>query len=159
MEHGETEIVLLTDKDWSTIDGECCRVNYFRPLGSLVDSDGKVKSMDRTTPYASVNIECKKLGKNITGFITHKVDFKHLWAAFKDRKLKEDEEVIIIWSKKHYKRGRGLFSDILPKLWVMVYRKGYYEAIADPSDKLKSKDFNTLESMLPIISWKPDVME
>ncbi len=159
MEHSETEIVLLSDKDWSRIDGELCIVNYFSPLGSLVDADGKVKSMDKTTPYASVNIECNKLGDNITGYITHKDDFKHLWSALKDRKLKEDEEVTIIWTKRHYKQGAGLFSGFLPKLWVMVSRKGYYKSMTDPNYKLKSKKFDTLESMLPIIQWKPDVME
>jgi hypothetical protein len=156
MENGESEIILLKDKDWSTIDGEPCLVNYFNPLGSFVGANGKVDSVDKITPYAVIHIECKKLGKNIRGYISHKIDFMNLWKAFKDRELKVDEEVIIMWSKKHYKPRVSLFSSFMPKLWVMIFRKGYYKMVTEPD---KNKGFDTLESMLPIKKWIPDGME
>jgi len=91
IEHSESKIVLLKDGEWSWIDGELCRVTDFGALGSFVDANGKVHAMNKTMPYASVTIECKKLGKNVMGYITHKEDFKHLWMAFKRRKVNDNE--------------------------------------------------------------------
>ena len=159
MEHSESEIILLKDKDWSRIDSEPCRVNHFSPLVSRVDADGKVHSMDISTPYASIDIECRKLGKNIRGYITHKIDFQNLWVAFKDRKLKEDEEVIIFWTKKNYKRGVKFFSSFMPKLCVMVCPKGAYELIVDQNYKSELTGLERWNAMKSIVEWKPDVME
>jgi hypothetical protein len=159
MRHSESEIVLLKDKEWSVIDGEPCRVIDFSPLGSLIDVDGKIRSFDKTTPYASITIECKKLGKNIRGYITHKIDFKHLWAAFRERMVKEDEEVIICWTKKHYKVGVKYFSAVMPKLWVMVCPKGAFELIINDNYKPELTGLARWNAMAPIIDWKPEVME
>ena len=159
----ESEIVLLKHSEWSVIDGEACRVTSFDPLGSLIDIDGKVRAMDKTTPYASVAVECKKLAKNVTGYITHKEDFKHLWAAFKDRKVKDEEEVIICWTKERYKVrswvGKRLYSAFMPKLWVMVCPKGAFELIADSKYKPELTGEARWNAMKPIIQWKPEVME
>ncbi len=163
MQHSESKIVLIKDSEWSMIDGEPCRVIDFGTLGSLVDIDGKVHAMDKTTPYASVTMECKKLGKGIRGYITHKEDFQHLWAAFKDRKVKENEEVIIIWTKKHYKVGsrigRKLYSAFMPKLWVMVCPKGAFELMVNSDYKPELTGEARWNSTKPIIDWKPEVME
>jgi hypothetical protein len=159
MQNSESKIVLLKDSEWSMIDGDACRVTDFGPLGSLIDADGKVQSMDKTTPYASITIECEKLGKDITGYITHKEDFQHLWAAFKERKMKNDEEVIIIWTKKNYKRGVKFFSGLMPKLWVMVCPKGAYELMVDPSYKPELNGLQRWDAMKSIDEWKPEVME
>jgi len=163
MRHSEHEIVLLKDKEWSVIDGEPCRVNYFGTLGSLVDIDGKVHAIDKTTPYASVTMECKKLGKNITGYVTHKEDFQHLWVAFKDRKVKDDEEVIIFWTKEHYKVrswvGKKLYSAFMPKLWVMICPKGAFELMINDNYKPELTGEARWNAMKPIIQWKPEVME
>ena len=163
MRHGESKIVLIKDSEWSVIDGEACRVTYFGTLGSLVDIDGKVHAMDRTTPYATVTMECKKLGNNISGYITHKMDFQHLWAAFKDRMVKEDEEVIIIWTRKNYKVGSWiggkLYSAFMPKLWVMVCPKGSFELMTDSDYKPELTGEARRNAMKPIIDWKPEVMK
>jgi len=159
----ESKIVLIKDSEWSVIDGEACRVTSFDTLGSLVDTGGKVHAMGKTTPYAGVTIECKKLGKNITGYITHKEDFKHLWVAFKDRTVKDNEEVIICWTKEHYKVrswvGKRLYSGFMPRLWVMVCLKGAYELIVDPNYKPELSGKARWDAMKPIIQWKPEVME
>ena len=160
IEHSESKIVLWKDSEWSAIDGEPCRVSHFDPLGSFVEINGKVHAMDKTTPYASVTMECKKLGKNIGGFITHKEDFKHLWAAFKDRKVKESEEVIIIWTKKHYRyRLTKFLTPFMPKLWVMVCPKGAYELMVDSNYRPELSGKARWDAMKPIIQWKPEVME
>jgi len=159
----ESKIVLTKDSEWSVIDGEPCRVTSFDTLGSLIDVNGKVHAMDKSTPYASVTMECKKLGKNVTGYITHKEDFKHLWAAFKDRKVNDDEEVIICWTKEHYKVrswvGKKLYSVFMPKLWVMACPKGAYDLMVDSNYKAELSDEARWDAMKPIIQWKPEVME
>lgn len=155
MQQSEPEIVLWKDSEWSVIDGELCRVNRFSPLGSIVDEDGQVNAMNKTTPYASITFECSKLGKNITGYITHKEDFQHLWAAFEERTVKEDEEVTIIWTKKHYKRGIKLFARVMPKLWVMIKPKGAYDIMVNPNDGT----IHSYQEWVTIAGWKPDVME
>jgi len=156
----ESKIILIKDSEWSVMDGEACRVTSFDTLGSLVSTDGKVHAMDKTTPYASVTIECQKLGKNITGYITHKMDFQHLWAAFKDRKVKDDEEVIICWTTKHYRYKLNKFlSPFMPKLWVMVCPKGAYELMVDSNYKPELWGEARWNAMKPITQWKPEVME
>ena len=154
----ESRIVLLKDKEWSQIDGDACRITDFTPLGSVVDSEGKVRAMDMTTPYASITIENRKLGKNITGYITHKIDFRHLWAAFRERALHEDEEVIIFWTTKNYKRFI-VGSPMMPKLLVWVCPKGAFEIMTDDTYKAELTGAERFEAMRPIAEWKPDVMK
>ena len=152
---------LLKDSEWSVIDSEICRVTDFVPLGSSVQ-DGKVIAFDMTTPYASIVIECKKIPQKITGFITNKLDFTNLWNAFKERGInKEKEEVIIIWSRKHYKsKIAKLLSATMPKIFVMVCPKGTYESCPG-GGKWSSRD----EALLIVYSleslswWIPDVIK
>jgi hypothetical protein len=159
MQDSESEIVLLKDKEWSVIDGEACRVIDFSPLGAIINADGEVQSIDKTTPYASITIECEKLGKNIRGYITHKIDFKHLWTAFRERMVKEDEEVIIIWTKKHYKVGIKYVSAFMPKLWVMVCAKGAFDLMTNDDYKPELTGLERWEAQKPITDWKPEVMK
>jgi hypothetical protein len=158
MQDSESEIVLLKDKEWSVIDGEACRVIDFNPLGATVNADGEVQSIDKTTPYASITLECEKLGKNIRGYITHKIDFKHLWTAFRERMVKEDEEVIIIWTRKHYKAGVKYVSAFMPKLWVMVCAKRAFDLMTNDDYKPELTGLERWEAQKPITDWKPEVM-
>ena len=64
---------LLNDSQWSVIDGEMCRVIDFTPISGTF-KNGQVSSLDKSNPYASVTLECKKLPPKTTGFITHKDD-------------------------------------------------------------------------------------
>jgi hypothetical protein len=161
--NNQPKIVLLKDSEWSVIDGEPCLVTDFGPLGSFVDMDDKVHSYNRTTPYACITMDSKKLGKNIRGYITHKVDFQHLWAAFKERKLKEDEEILVLWTKKHYKVhswiGRKLYSAFMPKLWVKVCVKGAFDLWVISNFKPELTSEARWSELTPIIEWKPEVID
>lgn len=131
----KSEIILLKNKDRSFIDGEFCRLIRFTPLVGYVEN-GVVKAVDSRTPYGSVHIECKKIPGKITGFITNKVDFLNLWKALKERDLKSNEEVIIIWSRKNYKHKLlklRCISAFMPKLRVVICPKGLYESITRKS--------------------------
>lgn len=45
MSNNENEIILLTDKQWSVVEGELCNVIRFNPLVGYIEG-GKVKSVD-----------------------------------------------------------------------------------------------------------------
>lgn len=122
--------ILRKDDEWSVVDGESCRVLDFTPFASV--QNGKVVAPNLTDPYASVILECKKMPSTIKGFITHKMDFAHLWTAFKERGVSDNEEVIIIWSTKHYKyKFLKFLSAIYTKIWVMICLKGALEIMVD----------------------------
>ncbi len=153
------KITLLKDEEWGSIDGEACRVIDFVPMGSSV-KNGKVIAKDMTTPYASIQIECKKLSGEITGFITHKIDFINLWNAFKERGVRENEEVLIFWSINHYKNK--IFKSLsraMPKLWVMICKKGAFELMTDAESRPELQGEARFLAERPIMDWKPDVME
>lgn len=150
------KLTFIKDSDWSTIDGEFCRIIGFVPFGSSV-KDGKVQDIGKSTPYASVTLECKKFSNKITGHVTHKMDFAHLWAAFKERGIKENEEVVIFWSKKHLKTFAKIFSLTMPKLWVMICPKGAFELMTDPNFKPELSGEARWNAQKPIAEWKPEV--
>jgi hypothetical protein len=160
MRRNESEIVLWKDNEWSQIDGEVCRVTDFGTLGSFVDVNGKVHVGIRAMPYASLTLECEKLGKNVTGYICHKMDFQHLWAAFKERTISKDEEVIIVWTRKQYKwKLTKLLSFIMPKLQVMICPKGAYELMINPKRNPELSGTAWFVATRPLVWWKPEVMK
>ena len=145
------------DREWSVIDGEPCRIIEFTPLATI--ENGKVITLNKTEPYASVILECKKLPEQTKGFICHKMDFQHLWAAFNERGVKENEEVIIFYSKKHLKSYAKLFSVFMPRLWVMICQKGTFELMTNPDSRPELQGEARFLAERPIIEWKPDVMD
>lgn len=136
------EITLRKDKEWSIIESELCLVTDFLPLAGSTVKDGTVISSSTDEPYASVNIACKKVPEKIKGYICHKIDFLHLWSAFKERGVNEDEEeVLIYWSRKHYKYSISklisgftmsfLGATPLPKMVVIISQKDSYRTLAN----------------------------
>jgi hypothetical protein len=158
VDNHEKTITLLKDKDWSIIDGEPCRVIRFTPFASV--KNGKIKDINLTMPYCSLTIECKKFPCLATGFITHKVNFMNLWKAFKERGLNDIEEVIIIWTAKHYKTGLlKLMLAAMPKIVVMICHKYAFEALTDPESRPDLSGLAWVHAILPIEKYKPDVIE
>lgn len=152
------EIILTNDNGWSITDDSPCRVLNFIPMGAV--KDGKVLSINRRMPYAAIELECIKLPQKAKGYICHKLDFKHLWLAFKERGVKENEEVIIFYTKKHYKNILyKILSFSMPRLWVMICRKGAYELITDSNYKPELRGEARFIAESPVAEWKPDVME
>ena len=152
-----SEITLLKDSEWAKIEGEICRVIDFNPL--VVFKDGKIKRVD-VMPYASITFECKKVQGEITGFINHREDFQHLWTAFKERGIKNNEEVLIIWSRNHYTfKWLRLVSFLLPKLRVMICPKGAFELITNPKNRPELSGEARAKASLPIVDLKSKVMK
>jgi len=176
------ESILLKDRDWSAIDGEICRVLEFTPLNAKV-KDGRVKASSLTTPYASVVIECPKIQGKATGYITHKIDFAMLWAAFNERTQVEgarvevkydshgvpafvakhgvatNEEAWLVWTKKRYILKFGLINKPLPRLIVSVCPKGAYELVTNPNVRPELKGEARFLAECPLVTWKPIVMK
>ena len=151
------ETILRKDSEWSVIDGEACKVIEFTPFAKI--ENGKIVAPNKTEPYASVILECKKLPQNAEGLITHKLDFQHLWTAFKGRGVGQNEEVIIFWSKKHLKSYAKMLSVFMPKLWVMVCPKGAFELMTNPKSRPELQGEARFLAERPIAEWKPEVME
>jgi len=171
------ERTLLRDKDWAAIDGRLCLVTNFVPLLAKVEN-GKVLDIDLFTPYASVDLKCENSTEDITGFITHKMDFAMLWAAFKHRTevpgtrikiyspefnpdgLGENEEVWLVWTRKHYKFAAArLFKLFMPKLIVMVSPKGAFELWMDHTIRPDLHGIARVQATLPLVTWTPEVMD
>ena len=87
------------------------------------------------------------------------MDFMHLWKAFKDRGVRESEEVLIFWSKEHYNKLHKIFAAFLPRLWVMICSKGAYELMSDPGYKPELHGEVRYKATRPIVEWKPGIME
>lgn len=148
---------LRKDSEWGKIDSEPCRVRDFVPLALV--NNGVVSAPNSTDPYAYVILECKKIQGNIKGYVTHKIDFLHLWRAFEAKGTSENEEVIIFWSKKQLKTIPRLFSVFMPKLWVIVCRKGAFEIMSDPKWKPELTIELRKNAVWPIYEWRPRVLK
>jgi len=170
----QSEVTLLKDRAWGLVDGELCLISDFSPMMESAVKDGEVISPERNLPYASVTLECKKRKGKIKGFITHKIDFANLWAAFRERGINEGkEEVLIYWSAKHYKYKwyqaiSNFFLSVsgstpFPKLVVMVCPKGKYGTQESWTDRLglspKDEIMVYVYGLLSIKWWKPEVIE
>ena len=151
----QPEIIMLKDSEWSLINGEICKAIDFVPMAII--KNGKTSIHNRASPYASIKFECRKLPQIAAGYITHKIDFMHLWTAFKERMIQQDEEVLFFWSKKYYKGYAKLFPAFMPKMWVMVCPKGAYQ-LFDPSFKPELEGEARARARVPIVDWKPKVM-
>ena len=145
-------MALLKHKDWLAIDGDICRATQFTPRAKV--KNGKVVSPGVSTPYASLVLENPKFEQGTTAFITHKVDFLHLWTAFLDVGVKDDEEVLISWNKKQ-ETVLQFVARIMPKLWVAICRRGAYELSTDPNSRPELDELERLFAQKPIIDWLP----
>jgi len=151
--------ILLKDSDWRFVEDALCRVIKFTPMLTTVNNN-KVVTTNINMPYAAVHFECKISSRPITGYISHKVDFRNLWAAFRERGIQENEEVLFIWSKQHYKNSiRLLFIKSLPSLWIMVCPQNAFELISNRNYRPDLAGEARYNALRPIVEWKPDVMD
>jgi hypothetical protein len=151
------DIALVRDEDWRPLDGEMCRVHSFTSLAGVVEGT-EVKSSTRRLPYASIEIESRLLSELVTGYITHKLDFQHLWEAFNDRGIADDEEVIVIWNKSSLRGISRWTSRAMPGLLVWICRKGAYEIATDPRPSAGLEPSAWFEAVSPIVKWEPEVL-
>jgi hypothetical protein len=227
------QFTLLKDKDWAVVEDKLCLVAAFEPTARV--QEGKVVAVPGL-PLASVRVKPESSSDEMTGFISHEVDFLMLWAAFHhggvvsgarierapsrtqfdvppgmedtvqkfrvfytgllteggetrlrqwishERVLAErlepgekavflsvvgqlegellgGEEVWLTWTRNRYKAGAGLFMRLLPKLIVMVAKKGAFDLLRDPSLRPDLNGQSYAREVVPLITWTPEVME
>jgi hypothetical protein len=148
---------LLRDEDWRPLDGEVCRVLAFTPLAGRVEGT-KVTSSSRRLPYASIEIESPALAEPTTGFITHKLDFQHLWQAFNVRGVADDEEVLVFWRKSSLRRPARWFSRNMPGLIVWVCPRHAYDIATDPNFRPELDALERHNAASPLVTWEPEVL-
>lgn len=152
------EITLSNNRQWSPIESKMCRIIEFTSIASV--KNGKIITIDKYTPYASIVFECSNQPNIFKGLITHREDYKVLWAIFNERKLGKDEEVLFFWSKKHYKNiFYSLLSALMPKFWIMICKKSSFELHTNPNFKPELTGEARWIASQPIEDFKPDVME
>lgn len=147
--------VLGKDILFNEIDSAACRVIKFNPHGRIENNQVSVVP---NFPYASLIIECSKVQPNLILNITHKTDFINLWKAFQQKE--KEQEVLIFWTNKHY--GNFIYkilSSFMPKLWVMICKKGAYELTTDKDYKPELTGEARYLAKKSIVDWKPEVME
>jgi hypothetical protein len=147
--------VFITDGDWSALEGDACRVTSFT-ANATVD-DGRVSGPPVNKAYASFTFECSQLPEEALGFVTHKLDFLHLWTAFNERR--DDEEVIVFWVKSDLRKSVRLFSRIMPRLVVWICRKEAFELMTDRNFKPELDGLARHKAMSPLANWTPPVMQ
>jgi hypothetical protein len=147
---------LLKDSHWDSVEGQICRVRRFTPLATV--DNGEIRSPNWTLPYASVELECDALSDNVIGFVTHKVDFQHLWIASNRRSVENEDELIIIRNKKGLNWPAKLFSAFMPKLIVWVCKKGAYELITTDT-RPELQGLARFQAERPIFELRPRVMK
>lgn len=149
-------VLFRTDAEWDVIDGEVCRVKVFTPSARV--EEGRVIARARTEPYASIVVECPALPGVATGFITHRTDFLHLWQAFYERGVEDDEEVLVFWSRRNLKRSARLVSRFMPRLWVMICPRQALELITDQDFKPELAGQARWDAQRALVEWKPDAL-
>jgi hypothetical protein len=148
--------MLIRDRHWAGIDSRACKITRFTPLAKV--ESGQVVSFDRTTPYAFVELEARELPPSTTGAITHKLDFQHLWEAFVERGVDDDEEVVIFWRKEHLRWLARPFSMFMPGLVVWVCKAGAWELLTDQKCQPELQGRARFLAERPIARWEPEVL-
>ena len=160
------ERTYLRDSEWASIEGKLCLATAFVPMsGSIVN--GAIVALDQTTPYASVRLKIADYDGDIIGYITNKLDFAMLWAAFNDNALALDgvhrepsppgcsnlsklpHEVWLVWTRKRYAGlAKWLPKSLFTRLIVMVAHEGKFEEFAE------APQYAAFE---PIVAWIPEL--
>lgn len=151
--------VLRRDRDWAPIDGEICEVIKFRPFAKVVD--GEVYAPDRTMPYALIDLACREKGielpEGTTGVVSHQMDFKHLWAAFNDRGVSQNEKVFVVWSKRKIRGVARIFSSFMPRLAVLIFKDDAYELLHDNNYRPELRGAARWEASRPVLHLQPEI--
>ena len=83
--------------------------------------------------------------------VSSEVDFRHLWDLYEQRRVADDEEILLTHVPVDNKGFGRLIRMLLPCLDIMVYPKGHLEEAYDPEFRPLSRPvWNTARAR-----WKP----
>lgn len=131
------------DIPWKDVKEKICRVINFTALAKV--EDGKVIALNRATPYAFLTVECEGLPGEATIWVTHRIDFLHLWLAFVRCNEAKGEQVLVI------PLLRNVF---LPMLRVWLCPKGAFNKMVHP--ELQKPREAGFREIAPIAEWGED---
>jgi hypothetical protein len=129
---GELTPVLGKQIAWETVEGECFRVKAFSKFASIRGC--RVNQPLVPFLYALLTVECPKLPGEASILVSNRVDFKHLWELYEERKVGDDEEVLLFYNplgKKRLGKLGKMMKSFLPCLDILVYPKGHLEEMYD----------------------------
>lgn len=138
------------------IDGELSRVIEFSPIASI--KDGELHAPPVPSPYGILVVEYGKMPhKKLKWLVAHKTDFMHLWEIFKERGVKESEEVLIEYDSRRRKILTKLLFWCMPQMHFYIYPKGFFESLYYRGNHQRSSEeiFEDLEKYECIQEWKP----
>ena len=151
--------MLTKDRDWAALDGLLCEVTKFTPLAKL--ENNRVVAVDRSMPYAFIDITCREGGVNLPpdtgGAICHKDDFSRLWTAFVERGLGENEKLFIVWSKRNLRSATKLLSSFMPRLAVLIFKDDGYELLSNKDYRPELGGVARWEASKPVLHLQPEV--
>jgi hypothetical protein len=114
---------------WKQVEGHFLRVRWCSFLASIEDSTIKA---DQIGAYAALEVECPSLTGDAVIVVSSKADFRHLWELYKERRVADDEEVLLVHVPVDEKRTGTLIATLLPCLDIMVYPKGHFRQAYNP---------------------------
>jgi len=140
--------ILGKDVPWKDAREKICRVIHFTQLAKV--ENGKVIAIDRTTPYGVLAVECEGLSEEATIWVGHRLDFLHLWQAFRQRNEAVGEEVLVVPLPHKW-------NPFLPILLVWLCPKGAFSKMLHRDLQEKKGMAGYLEEIAPIAEWNEGV--
>jgi hypothetical protein len=133
---------------WKQVEGQFLRVRWCRLFASIRGGMIKPAPMDA---YAALGVECPSLIGEAFIVVSNEVDFRHLWDLYEQRRVADDEEVLLSHVPVDDKGFGRLMVMALPCLDIMVYPKGHFKEAYDLEFRPLSRSvWNTARAR-----WKP----
>jgi hypothetical protein len=139
--------VLGKDIPWEQVREKLCLVIDFRPMAKV--ENGKVAMWNSTLPYGFLTVECEGLAGQADVWLTHRLDFLHVWEAFEQRNEAQGKEVIVIPLRR-----KRLLAGIFPVFQVWLCHHGTFNKLLHP-ELQKPGEAGALE-IVPIARWGVD---
>lgn len=155
----ESDGVALIGRDipLNEVSIDCARIDRFMVLGHI--KNGGARRTD-DLPYALITLKLYEPPFNAKLAIDHKLDFLHLWEAYKKRGVSKDEEVLVTYNPGNYKYNlHKIFPSLLPKLVVWICPKGAFKIIHDYSYRPELRGTPRYRAKAPITEYKPGIMK
>ena len=112
-------ILIGKDIPWKNFEHHNFRVQLFSPLSRI--EQGKITDPIKYMPYATITVydpDFVTNDKELILPVVHRLDFQHLWEAYKERGISPEEEVIVRYEPR---TGiYGLFGKTLPHLLIRI---------------------------------------
>lgn len=157
MQDDNTLPLIGRDIPYKSIDKDVLQVNRFGELSRV--EDGKVQAFPKNLPYGFLEVE----GEHFEGAamlpLVHKDDYLHVWQAYEERGIKDNVELLVVWTDSNYKNK--VFSTMkkaMPKIVVWICPKGAYRIMHENDYMPELSGEARFLAKAPIVEIKSEVM-